>query len=147
MPDRLVHLKLHLLRGDHDRRHRGRALVGAEQRGRLLGDARRLALEAEALDELPAGLRARADVGARVAAHLEEPVADRHRVDAAAALDELLLDLDAVGGEEQLALALRADRAWATLTSACFIASSARRQSATLSSSGTSNGSCWTGVR
>ena len=58
MADRLVHLQLHLLGVDHDVGHAGGALVGAEQRGRLLGDARRLALEPEALDVLPAGLRA-----------------------------------------------------------------------------------------
>ena len=34
-----------------------------------------------------------------------------------------------------------------TLTSACFIAASARRQSSTLSPSETEKGSCWTGVR
>ena len=108
--DRLVHLHLHLLRVDHGGRHLRRALVGAEQRGRLLGDARRLAFEAEALDVLPARLRAGADVGARVGADLDEPLADRDRLDEAAALDELLLDLDPVGGEEQLLLALRPDR-------------------------------------
>ena len=110
MPDRLVHLELHLLGVDHDRRHAGGALVGAEERGRLLGDARRLPLEPERLDVLPAGLRARPDVRARVAARLEQPVADRHRVDSAAALDELLLDLGAVRGEEELPLAERAHR-------------------------------------
>ena len=45
--DRLVHLQLHLLGVDHDGRHRRRALVGAEERNRLLADARRLAVEAE----------------------------------------------------------------------------------------------------
>ena len=72
MADRLVHLQLHLLGVDHDRRHAGRARVGAQQRGRLLGDARRLALEPERLDVLPAGLRARAAVRARIAADLRD---------------------------------------------------------------------------
>ena len=108
--DRLVHLELHLLVVDHDGRHPGGALVRAEQRGRLLRDPRRLRFESEALDVLPPGLRARADVGARVGAELDDPVADRHRLHAAAALDELLVDLDPVGGEEELSLALGAQR-------------------------------------
>src|SRR5262249_21330369 len=80
MPDRLVPLELRLLRVDDDGRDPRRALIGAQQGGRLLGDARRLTLERESLDVLPAGLRAGADVRARVAADLEEAVPDRHRV-------------------------------------------------------------------
>ena len=67
--------------------------------------ARRLLREPERLDVLPAALRARAAERARVAALLEEPVAGRDRVEAGAALDDVLLDVGAVGGDEQLALA------------------------------------------
>ena len=109
MADRLVHLQLHLLRVDHDGRHARRAYVGAQKRGSLLCDARCLALEAEVLDVLPAALRGRAAVRGRIRAHLEDAVARGERVDPAAGLDELLLDLGAVGGDEHLVLALRAD--------------------------------------
>src|SRR5439155_7799525 len=78
------------------------------QRRRLLRDARRLALEAECDDVLPTRLRTRAAVRARVAAKLRHAVADGHRVDAAAALDVLLLDVGSLGGDEHLALGLRA---------------------------------------
>ena len=47
---------------------------------------------------------------ARVAADLRHPVARGHRVDPAAALDELVLRRRTVGGDEHLVLALRADR-------------------------------------
>src|SRR5439155_25008502 len=75
VPDRLVHLERHLLCVDHDRRYLGRARLGPQQGGRLLADARRLALEPEGLDVLPPALRARAAVGARVAADLGDAVA------------------------------------------------------------------------
>src|SRR5581483_5350089 len=107
--DGLVHLQLHLLGVDHDRRHLRGALLGAEQGRRLLGDPRGLALEPEALDVLPPGLCARADVAARVRTHLDGSVADRDGLDQASALDRLLVDLDAVRGEEELALAPGAD--------------------------------------
>src|SRR6185312_17560664 len=51
-----------------------------------------------------------AAVGARVAADLCDPVARGHRVDPAAALDQLVLGRCAVGGDEDLVLALGADR-------------------------------------
>ena len=107
---RLVHLEHHLLGVDHDGHQAGRARVGAQQCGGLLGDARRLALERQRFDVLPAGLGARAAVGARVAADLRDAVAYCHRVDAAAALHRLLLDRGAIGGDEQLLLLLGADR-------------------------------------
>ena len=46
---------------------------------------------------------------ARIAPDLRDAVRGRIRVDAAAALDELLLDRDSVGGDEHLVLALGAD--------------------------------------
>ena len=73
--DRLVHLELHLLGVDHDRGHARRALVRPEERCRLLGDPRGVPDQVERLDVLPAGLRARADVRARVAPRLDDPVA------------------------------------------------------------------------
>src|SRR6187551_300177 len=108
--DGLVHLQARLLRVDHDGRDPGRALVSAKERRRLLAYARRLALEPELVHELPAGLRARAAVGARVAADLGDAVARRQCVHAAAALDDLLLRRGAVGRDEELVLALCADR-------------------------------------
>ena len=109
--DRLVHLQLHLLGVDHDRRHAGRALVGAQQRGRLLGDARRLPPRSSAVDVLPAGLRARADVRARVAADLRR----RRRATAVASMppphSTSSCSTSAPSDEtKQLVLALRADR-------------------------------------
>ena len=107
MADRLVHLQRHLLGVDHRvGDHRG-ARLGAQQRRRLLADARRLALEPEALDVLPAGACARAAVRARVAAELRQLVVRGDRVDPGAGLVELLLGLDAVGREQHLVLALR----------------------------------------
>jgi hypothetical protein len=62
----------------------------------LLADARSLSVEAEVLDELPASLSADAGVLAGVAADLRDVLGCRVGVDAAAALDQLLLDGDAV---------------------------------------------------
>ena len=64
--------------------------------------------EVEPVDVLPAALAARADMRARVAAHLEDTVACGGAFDPGAALDQLLLDLGALGGEEELVLSLRA---------------------------------------
>src|SRR5437870_9020269 len=89
MPDRLVHLQLHLLVVDDAVHHARWTDRRGQQRRRLLRDARRLALEAECDDVLPTRLRTRAAVRARVAAKLRHAVPDGHRVDAAAALDVL----------------------------------------------------------
>ena len=109
MADRLVHLHDRLLRREDDRRPAGGALVGAEQRDGLLADARRLCVEVQSLDELPAALGADAGVLARVAPDLGDVVGARVRVDAAAAFEEVLLDRGAVGGDEELVLALGAN--------------------------------------
>ncbi len=92
MADRLVDLEGHLLGVDHDRHAPRRALVGSQERDGLLADARRLAVEAERLDVLPAALAAGAGVLARVAADLELVALGGIGVDSAAALDEHLLD-------------------------------------------------------
>ncbi len=109
--DRLVHLELHLLGvDDHGRRPRrdtrlarSSAAACSATRGasRSSPSPSTYSQPACALD---------ADVRARVAAHLEQAVAGRHRVDPAAALDVLLVDLRAVRGEEELALAQGADQ-------------------------------------
>src|SRR5207248_4647594 len=90
MADRLVQLEVHLVRVEDDRRPPGRTGIGAQEGRRLLGHARRLALEPERLHVLPAGLRAPAAVRARVAADLGHAVRGRDGVDPGAALDELL---------------------------------------------------------
>ena len=78
MADRLVHLELASAR----RRSRPSSRPAGHASARSSAaassaDARRLALEAERLDVLPAGLRARAAVGARVAADLDVAVVGR----------------------------------------------------------------------
>ena len=108
MAHRLVQLELQLLGVQDDRRPPGGARVGAEERDGLLGHPRRFALEAEGFDVLPAGLCAPAAVCARIAPDLVRAVCGRERVEPGAALDELLLHRRAVGGDEHLALALRA---------------------------------------
>ena len=146
--DRLVHLQRHLLGVDHDRRHPGRARRRAQERGRLLADARRLALEAERLDVLPAGLGARAAVRARVAADLRRPRRARpsrrfrRRTRRAPARSTRRRRR-----RTPCARAGRGPSAEVTLTSSCASACSARRQRSTLSASGTANGSRSTGVR
>src|SRR5438132_1080853 len=72
-------------------------------------DARRLLHEGQSLDKLPAALAADPAVLARVAPDLRDAVGGCVRVDAAAALDELLLDRDSLGRDENLVLALRAE--------------------------------------
>ena len=110
MADRFVNLEHHLLGVDHDRGDARRAGVGSQERGGLLADPRRLAVEAELLDVLPAALAARATVRARIAAVLDSAlVRDGQRVDPAAALDEALRDPRALGRVEDAALAHRAD--------------------------------------
>ena len=102
--DRLVHLERHLLGVDHDRRHARRADVGAAA-ARPPARATRgaSALEAEPLDVLPAGLRARAAVArsGSCAAGRRRRVGGG-RVDPAAALDELLLDVASLRGDSTL---------------------------------------------
>ena len=110
MADRLVHLQGHLLRVDHRVGDLRGARLRVQQRRRLLADARRLALEPEALHVLPAGARARAAVRARIAAQLRQLVVRGDRVDPGAGLVELLLGLDPVGREQHLVLALGAHR-------------------------------------
>ncbi len=106
MADRLVDLQRHLVRVEDDRRHDRRAHVRGQQRFCLLGDPRRLRGEIEAFDVLPAALRARPDVGAGIAPQLEHAVANGRAVDPAAALDQLLLDVGPLGGDQNLVLAL-----------------------------------------
>ena len=106
MADRLVHLERELLGVEDDGRHAGRTLVRAQEGRRLLAHPRRLALEAERVEVLPARLSARATVSARIAPDLENAVAGSERVDPAAALDELLLDVASLRGDEELVLAL-----------------------------------------
>ena len=105
--DRLVDLQRNLVPVQHDGHHAARALVGAQQRGRLLGDAGRLTGEIEPVDVLPAALAARADVRARIAPHLEDTVTSGGAFDPGAALDQLLFDLRPLRGEQELVLALR----------------------------------------
>src|SRR5437867_2629068 len=93
MADGLVHLQRDLVRVEDDGRDGARALVRPEQRGRLLRDAGRLVHELESVHVLPAGLAARADVRARVTAHLEDAVTGGRALDPCAALDQLLLYL------------------------------------------------------
>ncbi len=109
VPDGLVHLHDRLLRREDDRRAAGRARGCAQERRRLLADARRLAVEPELLDVLPAALAADARVLARIAPHLGHVVGGCVRVDPAAALVDVLLDVRALGGDEDLVLALGAD--------------------------------------
>src|SRR5262249_10880630 len=75
-----------------------------QERDRLLADARCLVREAEAEHVLPAGLAGQAAERTRVAALLRGLVRHGGRVDSATALDELLLDVDSVGGDEDLPL-------------------------------------------
>src|SRR5205814_2883604 len=58
--------------------------------------------------ELPAGLPRDAGMSGRIATDLHPPVPDGDRLDPAAALHDLLLDIRAGGGEVQLPLLLRA---------------------------------------
>src|SRR2546422_1752405 len=104
MADRLVHLQRHLLGIEDDVHLARRALVRLEEGRRLLGNSRGLAFEAEPFHVLPASLTRRAGMRARVTPHLVHAVPDGHRVDPAAALDDLLLDLGAVRGEKELVL-------------------------------------------
>ena len=108
MTDRLVDLQRNLVPVQHDGHHAARALVGAQECGRLLGDAGRLTGEVEPVDVLPAALAARTDVRARIAPHLEDTVTRGGALDPGAALDQLLLDLRPFRGEQELVLALRA---------------------------------------
>ena len=113
-----------------------------QERCRLLADPRRLAVEAELLDVLPAALAARAAVRARIAAVLNAAVVrDRQRVDPAAALDEALRE--SAPSEERKTRSSRSARTDASVifTSGRRMPSSARRQSAIFSFSGTSTGS------
>ena len=105
-----MHLERELLGVEDDGRDAGRALLGAQESRRLLAHARRLALEPERVEVLPACLGARAAVRARIAPDLEGAVAGGERVDPAAALDELLLDRGALGRDEEAPFALRPHR-------------------------------------
>ena len=81
-------------------------------------------------------------MGARVAAILHPAVVgDRERVDAAAALDEALRDAGPLGRAEDSLLRIARTVASVIFTSGRRMPSSARRQSAIFSSSGTSKGS------
>src|SRR5439155_19254686 len=100
---RLVHLQEQLRAPDH---HRGahvlRALLRGEERDRFLRDPRRVRDEVEALDELPARLVLRASAGGGIRADLLLAVADGLRRDAAARLEEGLLDVRALARDEEL---------------------------------------------
>ena len=127
---------------EDDRRHRLRAGVGAEQRDRLLGDARRVAARGRGprrTPSRPARSSRRARSGSCASAPSRRATASR--VDAAAALDELLLDVGALGGDEQLAARAVRARRLRDLDVLVPAPPSARRQSSTFSESGTSNGS------
>src|SRR5204863_5117916 len=93
MADALVHLERDLVGVEHGVSDAARARVGAHERGRLPGDARRLLDEPEAVYVLPARLAARAAVRTGVAPQLEDAVARGGAVHAGAALREDLLDL------------------------------------------------------
>src|SRR5262249_19225575 len=110
MADRLVHLQLHLLGVYHDGRDACWALVGPQERRRFLRDARRLTVEPEPFHVLPSGSCTRADVGPGIAPDLENAFVERERVDAAPALDDLLVDLGAGRRNEEAMLAERPDR-------------------------------------
>src|SRR2546427_79056 len=87
MPYRLVYLQHHLLAVEHDRRQRRGARFGAQERGCFLAHARRLPLERQPFDVLPARLSARPAVRAWIAPHLDATLGDGERVDAGAALE------------------------------------------------------------
>src|SRR5207247_8580011 len=71
VPDRLVHLEGDLVAVEHDGGDAAGPGTGTAGRRRLLRDAGSFVDEAQAFDVLPAGLAARADMRARVAALLE----------------------------------------------------------------------------
>src|SRR6476660_6733160 len=102
MADRLVDLQRNLVPVENDGHHAARALVGAQECGRLLGDPWRLTGEIEPVDVLPAALAARADVRARIAPHLEDTVPCSRALDPGAALDQFLFDLRPLRGEQEL---------------------------------------------
>ena len=102
----------------HDGGHGRRADVGAQQRGRLL--ARRAAPPPRGraprrTPSRPARSSRRARSGS--CALLEDAVAGRDRVDPAAALDELLLDVGAVRGDSTCARGCARTNADVTFTS------------------------------
>ena len=149
MADRLVHLELHLLCVDDDRGRGSRARIGAEEGRGLLGHARRLALEPERLDVLPArpGRSSRRGRSGSCGSGRARPPGRRRR-GRRTALHELLEDVGAVRGAEGPLLAHRPRR--------CLddrhvgrrrAAASARRRMSIFSSSGTEIGSRSTGVR
>ena len=106
--DGLVDLHDRLLRREDDGRPPRRALGCEQERRRLLADARRLSVEVEPLDELPAALDADARVLARIAPDLGHVPGGRVGVDPAAGLVDVLLDVRPLGGDEHLVLALGA---------------------------------------
>ena len=106
--DGLVHLHDRLLRREDDGRPAGRALGCEQERGGLLADPRRLSVEVQPLDELPAALDADARVLARVAPDLGHVAGGRIGVDPASGLVDLLLDVRPLGRDEHLVLALGA---------------------------------------
>src|SRR4029453_6341275 len=89
---------------------RGGGAARAGGRPPLPAATRRLPVEPERLDELPARLGARAAVGTRIAPVLDAAVVrDGKRVDAAATLDEALRDARAFGRAEDALFAHGAD--------------------------------------
>ena len=147
MADRLVHLELHLLGVEHDRRDPGRA-GGRPTRSAsgLLGDPRRLALERRATRRTPsrpARSSRRGSTGSSASARARR----RRR----ARRSRRRTRRTPGGGRRPRRRRRRAARAGRARTPAVTsmpgraIASSARRQSAIFSSSGTSIGSRSTG--
>src|SRR5439155_18182163 len=99
-------LQWDLIPVEDDGRDGGRAFVRPGQSFGLLRDPWCLAFQVQALDVLPPRLAAGADMGAGIAAWLEHAVVRSGAVDAGPALDQFLLDLGPLGGEEELVLAL-----------------------------------------
>ena len=91
MADRLVDLQRHLLAAEDQRRLAARAQWRRQQRPRLLGDAGRVGLDVDLVDELPAP-RAVLAARRRVRPALRLAVADGRRHDAGPALAHPLVD-------------------------------------------------------
>ena len=101
VPDRLVDLERDLAPVEDEGRDVGRALVGRQQLRRLVGHPGGLADEVEPADELEAlgGVVAAEGVGVR--AVLDLGLADHRRLDAGAALGDVLGDGGALARDEQ----------------------------------------------
>ena len=107
--DRFVHLEDDLRRVEDDGRHLARAFGRPQQRDGLAGDALRLLREAQRADVLVPGGPDMAPkrVGKGPTLHLA--VADRGELDAAARVDDRLLDGRALAGREVRAATVEVD--------------------------------------